>query len=161
MKFFARNQIRNSVSQETQLKTAKHHKNNQLFRRNNRLFIPVKTTTTEFKEFKEERDAQTVYTGSLLNQKLHPVFQKPLGNPLSNQSQITYTYHQRSDLDPLMKHIFFGSTHTPRMLNTHTKNGDLDNLKSTQPFLALQHQNVQSIQNELHLLQNELKSIPM
>ena len=50
MKFFARNQIRNSVSQETKLKTVKNHKNN-------RLFIPVKITTTEFKEFKKERDA--------------------------------------------------------------------------------------------------------
>jgi len=43
------------------------------------LFIPVKITTTEIKEFKEERDAQTVYTDSLLNQELHPVSQKPLG----------------------------------------------------------------------------------
>jgi len=32
------------------------------------LFIPVKITTTEIKEFKEERVAQRVYTGSLLNQ---------------------------------------------------------------------------------------------
>jgi len=55
MKFLARNQIKNSVSQETKLKSVKHQKNN-------RLFIPVKITTTEFKEFKEERDAQTVYT---------------------------------------------------------------------------------------------------
>ena len=85
MKFFARNQIRNSVSQETKLKIVKHQKNNRLFRKNNRLFIPVKITT-EFKEFKEERDAQTVYTGSLLNQELHPVSQKPLGNPLGNQN---------------------------------------------------------------------------
>jgi len=84
MKFFARNQIRNSVIQETKLETVKHQKNNRLFRRNNRLFIPVKITTTEFKEFKEERDAKTVYTGSLLNQELHPVSHKPLGNPLSN-----------------------------------------------------------------------------
>ena len=115
MKFLSRNQIRNSVSQETKLKTVKHQKNNRLFRRNNQLFIPVKITT-EFKEFKEERDAQTVYTGSLLNQELHPVSQKPLGNPLSNQNQITYTHHQTSDLDPFKKHISFGSAHTPRML---------------------------------------------
>jgi len=86
MNFFARNQIRNSVSQETKLKTVKHQKNNRLFRRNNRFFIPIKTTTIEFKEFKEERDAQTVHTGSLLNQELHPVSQKPLGNPLGNQN---------------------------------------------------------------------------
>jgi len=76
------------------------------------LFIPVKITTTEFKEFKEERDAQTVYTGSLLNQELHPVSQKPLWNPLSNQNHITYTHHQISDLDPLKKHTSFGSAHT-------------------------------------------------
>ena len=71
MNFVAGNQIRNSVSQETKLKTVKHQKNN-------RLFIPVNITTTEFKEFKEERDAQTVYIGSLLNQELHPVSQKPV-----------------------------------------------------------------------------------
>jgi len=41
------------------------------------LFIPVKITTTEIKEFKEERNAQTIYTGSLLTQELHPVSQKP------------------------------------------------------------------------------------
>ena len=123
MKFFGRNQIRNSVRQETKLKTVKHQKNNRLFGRNNRLFIPVKITTTEFKEFKEERDAQIVYTGSLLNQELHLVSQKPLGNPLSNQNQITYTHHQRSDLDPLKKHTSFGSTHTPRMLILTTSRG--------------------------------------
>jgi len=55
MKFYARNQVRNSVSQKTKLKTVKHQKNNRLFRRNNQLFIPVKITTTEFKKFKEER----------------------------------------------------------------------------------------------------------
>jgi len=38
-------------------------------------------TTIEIKEFKEERIAQIVYTGSLLTQELHPVSQKPLGNP--------------------------------------------------------------------------------
>jgi len=43
------------------------------------LFTPIKITTTEIKEFKEERDAQTVYTGSLLNQELHTVSQKPTG----------------------------------------------------------------------------------
>jgi len=49
------------------------------------LFIPVKITTTEIKEFKEERIAQTAYTASLLTQELHPVSQKPLRNPLGNQ----------------------------------------------------------------------------
>jgi len=74
-------------------------------------------TTTEIKEFKAERIAQTIYTDSLLTQELHPVSQKPLGNPLGNQIQIPYTHHQRSDLDPLKTHTSFGSAHTqPRML---------------------------------------------
>ena len=76
-----------------------------------------KITATEIKEFKEDRNAQTVYTGSLLTQELHPVSQKPLGNPLGNQIHITYTHHQRSDLDPLKTHTSFGSAYTPpRML---------------------------------------------
>jgi len=33
----------------------------------------------------EERDTQKVYTGSLLNQELHPV-PEATGNPLSNQN---------------------------------------------------------------------------
>ena len=129
MNFFARNQIWNSVSQETKLNTVKQQKNN-------RLFIPINITTFEFKEFKEERDAQTVYTGSLLNQELHPVSQKPLGNPLGNQNQITYTHTTKEvTLIPSRNTL-------PLAQHTHTKNVDLDNLKSTQPFLALQHQNV-------------------
>jgi len=76
------------------------------------LFIPLKITTTEIKEFKEERNAQRVYTGSLLAQELHLVSQKPLRNPLGNQIQITYIHHQRSDLDPLKTHTSFGSAHT-------------------------------------------------
>jgi len=69
----------------TKLKTEKQQKNN-------RLFISVKITATEIKKFKEERNAQTVYTGSLLTQELHPVSQKLLGNPLGTQIQITYTH---------------------------------------------------------------------
>jgi len=76
-----------------------------------------KITATEIKEFKEERIAQTVYTGSLLTQELHPVSQKPFGNPLGNQIHITYTHHQRSDLYPLKTHTSFGSARIPpRML---------------------------------------------
>jgi len=97
----------------TKLKTEKQQKNNQLFRRSNQLFIPVKITATEIKEFKEERNAPTVYTGLLLTQELHPISQKPLGNPLGNQIQITYTHHQRSDLDPLKTHTSFGLALTP------------------------------------------------
>ena len=117
----------------TKLKPVKHQKNN-------RLFILVKITTNEIKEFKEERNAQTVYTGPLLTQELHPVSQKPLGNPLGNQIQITYTYHQRSDLDPLKKHTSFGSAHTPRMLILTTSRA---------------HNSLERIK----LLQNQLKSI--
>ena len=60
---------------------------------------------------REERDTQTVYTGSLLNQELHPVPRKPLGNPLSNQTRLQNTNHQSSDLEPLKKHTTFGKPH--------------------------------------------------
>ena len=116
MKFFARNQIRNSVSQETKLKTAKHQKNNWLFLRNNRLFIPTKQRQLNLKEFKGRKR----YTNNLYWFTLKPRAtsspQNPLGNPLSNQLQITHKNHQRSDLDPLKKHTSFGSAHPPRML---------------------------------------------
>jgi len=46
MKFFARNQIRNSVSQETKHKTAKHQKNNRLLQS---AVYTSKTTTNEVK----------------------------------------------------------------------------------------------------------------
>ena len=73
----AKNKAQKSKAPEKQ--SVVSQKKNRLFRKNNWLFIPVKITTTEIKEFKEERDAQTVYTDSLLNQELHPVSQKPLG----------------------------------------------------------------------------------
>jgi len=102
----------------TKLKIEKQQKNNWLFRRNNRYKVYTSNiTTTEIKEFKKERIAQTVYIGSLLTQELHQVSQKPMENPLGNQIQITYTHHQRSDLDPLKTHTSFGSTLIPpRML---------------------------------------------
>jgi len=70
----------------TKLKTEKQQKKQSVVYTSN-------ITTTKIKEFKKERNAQTVYTGSLLTQELHPVSQKPLGNPLGNQIQITYTHH--------------------------------------------------------------------
>ena len=94
------------------------------------------------------------YTGSLLNQELHPVSQKPLGNLLGNQNHITYTHHQRSDLDPLKKHTSFGSAHTPRMLILTTS-------REHNPSWLHNTRMYKGIQNELHLLQNELKSIQM
>ena len=106
MKLFARNQIYKFSLPRTKLKTEKQS-----------VVYTSNISTTEIKEFKEERIAQTVYTSSLLTQELHPVSQKPLGSPLGNQIQITYTHHQISDLDPLKTHTSFGSSHTPpRML---------------------------------------------
>jgi len=59
----------------------------------------------------------TVYTGSLLNQELHPVPKKPLGNPLSNQTRLQHTIHQSSDLEPFKKHNTLTlAIHTPRVL---------------------------------------------
>jgi len=40
----------------------------------------------KLKSLREREIEQTVYTGSLLNQELHPVSQNTLGNPLSNQT---------------------------------------------------------------------------
>ena len=37
--------------------------------------------------------------------------QKPLGNLLSNQNQITNTTHQSSELEPLKIHTTFGKPH--------------------------------------------------
>jgi len=101
--------LRNSVFQEQSSKQKSNKKKSVVY--------ISKITTTEIKEFKGERIAQTVYTGSLLTQELHQVSQKPLRNPLGNQIQITYTHHQKSNLDPLKTHTSFGSAHTPpRML---------------------------------------------
>jgi len=75
---------------------------------------------------REERDTQTIYTGSLLNQELNQV---PRSHWKSiKQSKQINTNHQRSHLEPFKKHTSFGTT--------HTKNVDLDNLKSTQHSLA-------------------------
>ena len=58
-----------------------------------------------------------VYTGSLLNQELHPVFLETTGES-TKQSTLDYLqHHQRSDLHPLKTHTSFGSAQTlPRML---------------------------------------------
>jgi len=37
--------------------------------------------------------------------------QKPLGNPLSNQTRLQNTTHQSSDLEPFKKHTTFGKPH--------------------------------------------------
>jgi len=91
-----------------------------------------------------------VYTGSLLNQELHPVFPETTGES-TKQSTLDYLqHHQRSYLDPLKTHTSFGSA--------LTNNVDLDNLKSTQHFSASHIEFSQSTKG-LHLLQKDLKSI--
>jgi len=93
-----------------------------------------------------------VYTDSLLNQELHPVFPETIGES-TKQSTLDYLqHHQRSDLDPLKTHTSFGSAQ-----NT-TKNLDLDNLKNTQHFSASHTGFLQSTK-ALRLLQKDLKSI--
>jgi len=57
--------LKNSVCQEQSSKQKSNKKKSVVYTSN--------ITTTEIKEFKEERIAQTVYTGSLLTQELHPV----------------------------------------------------------------------------------------
>ena len=119
-KSFIWNSIGNSVSQDIKHKTVKHQKNNQLF-------IPAKQKQLNLNEFKGRKR----YTNNLYWFALKPRAtsnsQKPLGNPLSNQNRL-HTNHQRSDLEPFKKHTSFGTT--------HTKNVDLDNLKSTRHSLA-------------------------
>ena len=123
MKSFARNQIRNLVSQETKPNSAKHHKNNQLFLRNNRLFIPANQQQLNLNEFKGRKR----YTNSLYWFTLKPRAtsspQNPLGNPLSNQIQITHkttikkTHKTTKEvtLNPSRNTLHLAQ-HTPRML---------------------------------------------
>jgi len=108
MKFFARNQIRNSVSQETKHKTAKHQKNN-------RLFIPANQQQLDLNELKGRKR----YTNSLywftLNPRATSNPQNPLGNPLSNQLQITHKTTKEVTLNPSRNTLHLAQ-HTPRML---------------------------------------------
>ena len=109
MKFFARNQIRNSVRQETKHKTTKHQKNN-------RLFIPAKQQQQlNLNEFKGRKR----YTNSLYWFTLKPRAtsspQNPLGNPLSNQLQITHKTTKEVTLIPSRNTLPLAQ-HTPRML---------------------------------------------
>jgi len=66
MKFLWENLIQNSVCQKH--KAIKH-----------RLFIPVKLYKLKLKSLRDREIAHTVYTGSLLNQELHPVFPETIG----------------------------------------------------------------------------------
>ena len=80
-----------------------------------------------------------VYTGSLLNQELHPVFRETTGES-TKQSTLDYLqHHQRSDLDPLKTHISFGSAQTPlRMLILTTTRTHNTSQLHTQSFFKVQ-----------------------
>jgi len=100
---------KNSVCQNTQqISTAP--KINRLFRRNNRLFIPVhKYKKTEFKEIKDRENAHRGLYWFTLNPKLHPVFPETTWKS-TKQSTLDHLQHnQRSDLDPFKTHTSFGS----------------------------------------------------
>ena len=102
---------------KTQSNLAQHQKNNRLFRRNNRLFIPVHKYKLKLKSSRDRENAHTGLYWSLLNQELHPVFPETTGES-TKQSTLDYLqHHQGSDLDPLKTHTSFGSAQTPpRML---------------------------------------------
>ena len=108
MKFFARNQIKNSVSQETKHNSTMHQKNN-------RLFILVKTTATEFKEFKRRKRCTNSLYWFALKPRATSSPQNPLGNPLSNQLQITHKTSKEVTLIPLRNTLPLAQ-HTPIML---------------------------------------------
>ena len=115
MKFFARNQIRNSVSQEIKHKTTKHQKNNQLFLRNNRLFIPAKQQQLNLNEFKgRKRHTNNLYWFTLKPRATSSP-QNSLGNPLSNQLQITHKATKEMTLIPSRNTLPLAQ-HIPRML---------------------------------------------
>ena len=80
-----------------------------------------------------------VYTGSLLNQELHPVFPETTGES-TKQSTLDYLQlHQRSDLDPLKIQTSFGSAQTPlRMLILTTSRAHNTSQLHTQSFFKVQ-----------------------
>ena len=91
MKFLKENLISELSLPKTQSNLAQHQKNNRLFRRNNRLFIPVKIYKLKLKSLRDREIAHTVYTDSLLNQELHPVFSETTGES-TKQSNLDYLH---------------------------------------------------------------------
>jgi len=96
-----------------------------------------------------------IYTGSLLNQELHPVFPETTGES-TKQSTLDYLqHHQRSDIDPLKTHTSFGSAKTPlRMLILTTSRTHNTSQFHTQSFFKVQkdytcyRKDLKSIQDE-------------
>ena len=96
-----------------------YYKNNRLFCRNNRLFLSaVNNFKKIYVRLGKERITQTDLYWFSLTPKTTSSPQKPLGNPLCNQNQITHITHQSSDLEPLKKHYLWQTT--PRMLILNT-----------------------------------------
>jgi len=99
-----------------------------------------------------------VYTGSLLNQELHPVFPETIGKS-TKQSTLDYLqHHQRSDIDPLKTHTFFRLAQTPlRALILTTSRTHNTSQLHTQSFLKVQkdytcyRKDLKSIQDENHI----------
>jgi len=91
-----------------------YQKNNRLFCRNNRLFLSA-INKNNLKQIYvrsgKERITQTDLYWFTLTPRATSSSQKPLGNPLCNQNQITHITHQSSDLEPLKKHATFGKPH--------------------------------------------------
>ena len=91
-----------------------YQKNNWLFCQNNRLFLSA-VNKNSLKQIYvrsgKERITQTNLYWFTLTPRATSSPQKPLGNPLCNQNQITHITHQSSDLEPLKKHTTFGKPH--------------------------------------------------
>jgi len=107
MKFNARLQRKESSKQIPKTILRCYQKNNRLFlstvNKNNLKQIYVRSM--------KERITQTDLYWFTLTPRATSSPQKPLGNPLCNQNQITNITHQSSDLEPLKKHTTFGKPH--------------------------------------------------
>ena len=114
MKINAELQRKELRKQRTKTVSRWYKKNNQLFYRNNRLFLSAvykNNLKTEFKELRvRDKHTSNLYWFTLTPRATSSP-QKPLGIPLCNQNQITNTTHQSSDLEPLKKHTTFGKPH--------------------------------------------------
>ena len=124
---------------KTQSNLSQHQKNNWLFRRNNRLFIPVHKNKLNLKSSRDRENAQRGLYWFTLNQELHPVFPETTGES-TKQSTLDYLqHHQRSDLDPFKTHTSFGSAQTPlRMLILTTSRIHNTSQLHTQSFFKVQ-----------------------
>jgi len=78
--------------------------------------------------------------------------QKPLGNPLSNQTRLQTPHTKVVILNP--------SRNTLHLAN-HTKSIDLEHLKNTQHSLEIQQQKYKRLRKELHLIKVQLKRIQL